>query len=130
MNIFVPSVMEEYNCTKTEADAVVIVVPTASSLMAGPIAAMFYQFAGARITIVSGALLCFLGFSVGSIAPSVPILSIFAVLIGMFASVLRYSHHVREILPDKCCNMYFLFRCLLFADAITKVHVAAVAPSS
>ncbi|KIH65021.1 transporter, major facilitator family protein [Ancylostoma duodenale] len=89
MNIFVPSIMEEYNCTKTEADAVVIVVPTASSLMAGPIAAMFYQFAGARITIVSGALLCFLGFSVGSIAPSMPILSIFAVLIGVGCALMR-----------------------------------------
>ncbi|KHJ90988.1 hypothetical protein OESDEN_09153 [Oesophagostomum dentatum] len=40
--------MLEYNCTKTEADAVVIVMPTASSLMAGPIAAMVYQFVGAR----------------------------------------------------------------------------------
>ncbi|EYC07048.1 hypothetical protein Y032_0072g664 [Ancylostoma ceylanicum] len=89
MNIFVPAIMEEYNCTKTEADAVVIVVPTASSLMAGPIAAMFYQFAGARITIVSGALLCFLGFSVGSIAPSMPILSIFAVLIGVGCALMR-----------------------------------------
>ncbi|VDM76567.1 unnamed protein product [Strongylus vulgaris] len=83
MNIFVPFVMTEFNCTKTEADAVVIVMPTASSLMAGPIAAMVYQFVGARISIVTGASLCFLGFSIGSIAPSVAILSIFTVFIGM-----------------------------------------------
>ncbi|KAK6766630.1 hypothetical protein RB195_026111 [Necator americanus] len=88
-NIFVPSVMEEYNCTKKEADAVIIVVPTASSLIAGPVAAMFYQFAGARISIVCGAMLCFFGFSIGSIAPSMPILSIFTVLIGIGCALMR-----------------------------------------
>ncbi|VDO62930.1 unnamed protein product [Heligmosomoides polygyrus] len=89
MNIFIPSIIDEYNCTKTEADAVVIVVPTASSLMGGPVAAMFYQFVGARVSIFSGALMCFIGFSLGSMAPSMVMLSIFSVLIGLGCALMR-----------------------------------------
>ncbi|KAK6032948.1 transporter, major facilitator family protein [Ostertagia ostertagi] len=89
MNIFVPAIIDEYNCTKTEADAVVIVLPTASSLMGGPLAAMFYQFVGARVSIFCGALMCFIGFSLSSVAPSMAILSIFAVFIGFGCSLMR-----------------------------------------
>uniref|UniRef100_A0A0N4W2X8 MFS domain-containing protein n=1 Tax=Haemonchus placei TaxID=6290 RepID=A0A0N4W2X8_HAEPC len=89
LNIFVPAIIDEYNCTKTEADAVVIVVPTATSLMGGPLAAMLYNFVGARVSIFCGALMCFVGFSLGSVAPSMAVLSVFAVLIGFGCSLMR-----------------------------------------
>ncbi|KAK5974544.1 Monocarboxylate transporter 7 [Trichostrongylus colubriformis] len=89
MNVFVDAIIDEYNCTKTEADSAVIVAPTASSLMSGPLAAMFYQLAGARVSILSGALMCFIGFCLGSVAPSMAILGMFGVLIGFGCSLMR-----------------------------------------
>lgn len=35
MNVFVPFIITEYNCTKTQADTAAIVAPSATSLMAG-----------------------------------------------------------------------------------------------
>ncbi|CAD6188766.1 unnamed protein product [Caenorhabditis auriculariae] len=91
MNGFVVPVMETYNCTKREADTAVLMIPMSSSLIFGPLCSMFYAYAGAQISIGLGAIFCILGFVCGAFAPTIEILMVCTLAIGVGCGLMRNS---------------------------------------
>uniref|UniRef100_A0A8R1HXQ2 Major facilitator superfamily (MFS) profile domain-containing protein n=1 Tax=Caenorhabditis japonica TaxID=281687 RepID=A0A8R1HXQ2_CAEJA len=91
MNGFVEPVILTYNCTKNEADTAVLVIPMASSLIFGPLCSMFYQWSGARVSIIVGASLAFTSFVVGPFCKSIYLLMVCTLGLGTGCGLMRNS---------------------------------------
>ncbi|CAB3399861.1 unnamed protein product [Caenorhabditis bovis] len=91
MNGFVTPIMESLNSTKSETDAALITIPISTSLVSGPFSSAVYQRVGARISILIGAMLCFIGYIAGTFCRQIYTMMALAIPIGIGCGLMRCS---------------------------------------
>ncbi|GMT35364.1 hypothetical protein PFISCL1PPCAC_26661, partial [Pristionchus fissidentatus] len=89
MNVFAVDMETQFECDHYTALMIVVVLPNASSLMTGPIAAVVYNLFGARITVTAGALITVFGFVAATFIGSIYHMIVFSILIGLGCGMMR-----------------------------------------
>ncbi|GMT07794.1 hypothetical protein PENTCL1PPCAC_29968, partial [Pristionchus entomophagus] len=114
MNVFAAAMQDEFKCDQYTALMIVVVIPNASSLMTGPIAAVLYNVFGARVTVTAGSILTALGFVGATFITSIYQMIFFSIIIGLGCGMMRnavISVHC-EYFPIEIRNTTISFICI------------------